>query len=66
MTNAFEDAERSLHEVQDIISDLRDRAIKLSAVREYCLELIQRGDTTPKEEAMLFEILRVSGMEALQ
>lgn len=39
-----------------------DRAFKLSGVREYCMELMLRGDTTPKEEEILLEILKVSGM----
>ena len=49
----------------EIIRDSCDRAIKLSDVRMYCIELIQRGDTTPKEEEMLREILKVSGMEVM-
>lgn len=63
MNNAFDEAEMAIDEVQDIIKDLRDRAVKLSDVRMYCIELIQRGDTTLRERAMLLEILRVSGME---
>jgi hypothetical protein len=47
----------------EIICDSCDRTVKLSNVRMYCIELIQRGDTTPKEEDMLREILKVSGME---